>query len=129
MAYLEELKHIGDHDRHHAGRRPDDAGDRLQLLLGRLLHRWRLPIRAQLNLVAQRAHVRPDELERLFQGVGIPETRIQDMAAETNSRQQCRIIVDTVDGVEHRLGALDPLLALDRSADLQLSDNIIYISS
>ena len=45
------------------------------------------------------------------------------MAAEPYSRQQRRVVVDAIDGVEHRLSALDSLLSFDRSADLQLTDN------
>jgi len=41
------------------------------------------------------------------------------VAAETDAGQQRRVLVDAVDGVQHRLGALDPLLAFDRAADLQ----------
>jgi len=74
-----------------------------------------------MNFVTQRTHVGSDELERLFQGVRVPETRVQDVAAKLDARQKCRVLVYSIDRVQHRLGALDPLFAFDRSAYLQTS--------
>jgi len=122
VMYLEELEHIGNHDGHDASRRADNASYGLQLLLGRrILQRSAAVGTHRLNVVTQRTHVRPDELERLLQGVRVPETRVQDVAAELDAGQQGLILVDSVDRVEHCLGTLDPLLAFDRPTDLQIS--------
>ena len=40
------------------------------------------------------------------------------MAAKLDAWQQRSVVVDAVDGVQHRLGTLYPLLAFDRAADL-----------
>ena len=80
-----------------------------------------------MNFVTQRTHVGSDELERLFQGVRVPETGVEDMTAKRDARQQCLVLVDAVDSVQHRLGALNPLLALNRATDLQPADNLSSI--
>ena len=78
----------------------------------------RASIAADVLVPVQRAHVRLDELERLFQRVRIAQTRVEDVHAERHVRQEDGVAVDEVDGVEHRLGALDALVLLDGAAHL-----------
>jgi len=115
--YLEELEHVCDGDGDDARRRAYDAGDPLQPV--RLVGGRGASVGAQLPVVIRRAQVRPDELERLLEGERVPQARVEDVAAEPDARQQRRVRVDPVYGVEHRLSSLDPLLAFDRAADLQ----------
>ena len=61
--------------------------------------------------------MRHDEFQRLLERVRVAQARVEYVHAERDVGQDPRITVDLIDGVQHRLDALDALVLLDGAAD------------
>lgn len=61
-------------------------------------------------------HVGSHEFHALIEGVRVAATRVENQPSEGRVRQEVRVVVDLVQGVEHGLETLDALLLLDSSA-------------
>ena len=108
--YLKQAQDVGDHDGHGAGRRSDHSYHSL-----RFADDGRLPVGAA-DVGRVFLDQRLDEGERLLQGVSVSGAGVQDPGPQRDVGQQIGVAVDLVQGVQHGLHAVDPLLLLQLAA-------------